>query len=159
MELIPDQRAESVCPEQLDRYYPDRDPYIDQDRVEPTGRMTNRRDDRGTTHVVATGDDYMTLDGPGRDPAFYMTLDTPARNPTSNARMSEVRRNSEDPKLLITTIDVSACLHNNNKWGAVASRSECRTLNRENPVSNTLAAVSKLWQFRSSHFATVHSAA
>ena len=137
-------------------YYPDRDPHIDQGRVEPTGRMTKRRDDRGTTHVLDTGDDrYMTLDGPGRDTAFCMTLDTPVRDPTSNA----IRRNYEDPKLLITTIDVSACLHNNNKWGAVASRSECRTLNRENPVSNTLAAVSKLWQFRSSHFATVHSAA
>ena len=31
-------------------------------------------------------------------------------------------------------------------------------LNRENPGSNPLAAVSKLWQFRSSHVATVQSA-
>ena len=31
-------------------------------------------------------------------------------------------------------------------------------LSRENPGSNPLAAVSKLWQFHSSHFATVHSA-
>ena len=133
-------------------YYPDRDPYIGQGRVESTGRMTNRRDDTGTTHVLDIGDDrYMTLDGPGRDPASYMTLDTPVRDLTSNA----VRRNSEDPKLLITTIDVSACLHNNNKWGAVASRLECRTLNRENPGLNTLAAVSNLLQFRC--FATIHS--
>ena len=31
-------------------------------------------------------------------------------------------------------------------------------LNRDNPGSNPLAAVSKLWQFRSSHVATFHSA-
>ncbi|KAI0224383.1 hypothetical protein LSAT2_024608 [Lamellibrachia satsuma] len=91
VELIPDRRAESVCPKQLDSYYPDRDPYIDMDRVEPTERMTNRRDDKGTTHVPDTGDVNMTLDDLGRDPAFYMTLDTPARDPTSNARMSERR--------------------------------------------------------------------
>ena len=31
-------------------------------------------------------------------------------------------------------------------------------LNRENVGSNPLAAVSELWQFRSSHVATIHSA-
>ena len=44
-------------------------------------------------------------------------------------------------------------------WGAMmAQRLERRTLNRENPGSNPLAADSKLWQFRSSHVATAHSA-
>ena len=34
---------------------------------------------------------------------------------------------------------------------------EHRTLNRENPSSYPLAAVSKLWQYHSPHVATVHS--
>ena len=42
-------------------------------------------------------------------------------------------------------------------WREVAQWLEHRTLNRENPGSNPLAAVSKFWQFRSTHFATVHS--
>ena len=42
-------------------------------------------------------------------------------------------------------------------WDAVPQRLECRPPNRENPGSNRLAAVSKLWQFRSPHVATVHS--
>ena len=42
--------------------------------------------------------------------------------------------------------------------GAAAEWSERRSLSRENPGSNPLAAVSKLWQFRSSHVATIHSA-
>ena len=33
-----------------------------------------------------------------------------------------------------------------------------QALNRENPGSNPLAAVSKLWQFHSSHVDTVHLA-
>ena len=32
------------------------------------------------------------------------------------------------------------------------------TFNRENPGLNPLAPVSKLWQFRSPHIATIHSA-
>ena len=43
-------------------------------------------------------------------------------------------------------------------WGAVALWLELRALNRENPGLNPLAAVLKLWQFLSSHVATVHSA-
>ena len=44
----------------------------------------------------------------------------------------------------------------NDLWGAVAQRLECRTLNRENPGSNPLAAVSKL-AICSPHIAAVHS--
>ena len=43
------------------------------------------------------------------------------------------------------------------KWGTIAYRLECRTLNRENPVSNPTAVASKLWQVWSLHVATVHS--
>ena len=43
-------------------------------------------------------------------------------------------------------------------YGAEAKRLESRALNRENPGSNRLAAVSNLCQFRSSHVATVHLA-
>ena len=43
-------------------------------------------------------------------------------------------------------------------WGAVAQWLESRALNRENPGSNPLAAVSNLRQLRPSHVATVHSA-
>ena len=41
---------------------------------------------------------------------------------------------------------------------AVARWLEYQTLDRENPGSNPLAAVSKLGQFRSPHFASVHAA-
>ena len=44
------------------------------------------------------------------------------------------------------------------QWGAVALGLRRRTLNRENPGSNHLAAVSKRWQFHSPHVATVHTA-
>ena len=43
-------------------------------------------------------------------------------------------------------------------WGTVAQRLDRRTLNRENPCSNYFVAVSKLWQIRPPHVATVHSA-
>ena len=40
----------------------------------------------------------------------------------------------------------------------IVRRTEGRTLNRENPGSNSLAAVSKLWQVRSPDVTTVQSA-
>ena len=42
--------------------------------------------------------------------------------------------------------------------GAVAKRLERWALDQENLGSNYLAAISKLWQFRSPHIVTVHSA-
>ena len=42
--------------------------------------------------------------------------------------------------------------------GAVALCLEHQTLNRENPVLNALAAISKLGQFRLPHIVPVHSA-
>ena len=43
-------------------------------------------------------------------------------------------------------------------WSAVAQRLKRRAFNRENPGSNPLAGILKLWQFHSSHISTVHSA-
>ena len=43
------------------------------------------------------------------------------------------------------------------QWGAVEQRLERRTFNKESQRSNHIAALSKFWEFRSTHIATIHS--
>ena len=50
------------------------------------------------------------------------------------------------------------CYFGRYTWGEVAYRLARRVRNRENPCSNTLAAVSKRWQCRSPHLVSVRPA-